>query len=88
MRREAPSTTRKNSRKTSGKKAILLANPNEWFVWFEEAPYYEYGHKVLRALMQLRAGERFDRNLCPYEVAVRRNENGTFRIYARFVGEK
>jgi len=87
MRRESPPPVKRGrtpNPKTEAKKNELLANAGVWFVWQEEAKYYEYGQKALRSLCGVRAGDKGGTKNAPYEVAVRRNDNGTYKVYARY----
>jgi len=69
---------------TRGKRIQLVSNPGEWFVWHESAPYYEYGRKTLTQLAGLKANARFSKTDVDFEVRVRRNDDGTYKVYARY----
>lgn len=73
---------------TIARRQQLQTNPGEWFVWKEGAKNAADSGQALRTLMGLQTLKGIDRKTMPYEATGRINENRTWDIYVRYVGEQ
>ena len=65
----------------------LQASPGEWFIWKEGAKNAADSGQALRTLVGKQTLKGLDRKALPYEATGRINENRTWDIYVRYVGE-
>ena len=76
------------SQETIQRRSKLQQSPGDWFLWKENASYGSDSGQALRSLIGVLTLKGVDRNTLPYEATSRRNENGTWNIYVRYVGEE
>ena len=77
---------RGGTEKTVLRRNQLKANPNEWFIWKENAKTGGDTGQVLRTLLGATTLKCVDRNTLPFEATARLNEDGqTWTIFVRYV---
>ena len=76
------------SQKTIARRDLLKSNPGDWFLWKEDAKTGGDSGQALRTLIGVITLKGVDRKTLPYEATSRMNENGTWNIYVRYVGEE
>lgn len=64
----------------------LMCNPGQWFVWKTKGPHASDSGGALRTLVGLKKLSGLDRKTLPYEATSRKQEDGTFTTFVRFVG--
>ncbi len=72
---------------TIARRAQLQQNPGEWFVWKDNAKTGGDTGQALRTLVGNYSLKGVDRKTLPYESTARINENGTWTVYVRYVGQ-
>ena len=79
---------RGGSAKTTARRQQLQSNPGEWFLWKNNATTGGDTGQALRTLMGMTSIKGLDRNTLPYQATSRLNEDGTWSIHVRYVGEQ
>ena len=91
LRAANPGPSRRGTRgpiaRTVARREQLRSNPGQWFVWKESSKTAGDTGQALRTLLGQADIKGLDRKTLPYEATSRSNGDGTFTIYARFVGE-
>ena len=94
MVKESPRPRRTRAGRTGGSTAITVArrnqlkqNPGEWFVWKDGAKTGGDTGQALRTLTGDYSLKGVDRGTLAYESTARVNDNGTWTVYVRYVGE-
>jgi hypothetical protein len=75
------------SLKTIERRKEFQGNPGKWLVWKDDAKTGGDTGQVLRTLTGITEITGIDRKTLPYEATARKNQNGLWTIYARYVGE-
>lgn len=87
LRAETPAPQNRGSAmKTEMRRKQMKANPNTWFVYSESVKSASAISFPLKTLTGLSSLTGLDRSTLDYEVTCRRQEDGTYRIYARYTG--
>jgi hypothetical protein len=91
MKQEDPRPRKKGYRgsnsRTLARRAQLTNNPGQWFVWKENAKTAGDTGQALRTLLGLTSIKGLDRKALPFESTSRVNEDKTWCVYVRYVGE-
>ena len=78
---------RGGSAKTIARRQQLQSDPQEWYLWKANAKTGGDTGQALRTLVGLNSLKGMDRSTLPYQSTARRNDDGTWDIYVRYVGE-
>jgi hypothetical protein len=79
--------TRGSNTKTIARRQQLMSNPGEWFLWKENSRTAGDSGQALRTLVGMSSIKGVSRKSLPYEATSRVNEDKTWNIYVRYVGE-
>jgi len=74
--------------KTIARRNLLKSNPGEWFLWKENSKTGGDSGQALRTLVGLTTLTNVDRKALAYQAMSQVNENGTYNVFVRYVGEK
>ena len=78
---------RGQSQKTIARREQLQGNPGTWFIWKRDSKTGGDTGQALRTLTGTMAITGVDRSTLPYQSTARRNDNGAWDIYVRYVGD-
>jgi len=76
------------SAKTIARRTQLQMSPGQWFLWKNDAKTGGDTGQALRTLLGTQSLKGVDRKTLPYESTARINENRTWDIYVRYVGDQ
>lgn len=85
--RERRAGNRGSSIATIARREQLHNNPGEWFVWRENAKTAGDTGQALRTLLAVTSIKGLDRKTLAYQSTARINEDKTWNVYVRYVGE-
>jgi hypothetical protein len=91
MKQESPRERKKGARgsnaKTIARRTQLMSNPGQWFLWKENAKTAGDTGQALRTLLGMASIKGLDRKSLAFESTSRVNEDKTWSVYVRYVGE-
>lgn len=78
---------RQTSEATIVRRKQLQENPNQWFVWQENATYRTPYAPIHARLNGWKSKQNRSVKESQYEVSVQKNSDNTFNVYVRYVGQ-